>query len=54
MLRVLDDPFDATRFYHGPTVENHDVVSDQVSGGQVVSDIDDGDAKLAVQFANAV
>ena len=52
MFRVLDDFIDGTGFYNCAAVHHDDVVTHLVSGSEVVSDVDDGNAMHSVEVSD--
>ncbi|MBA7658717.1 hypothetical protein ES703_66676 [subsurface metagenome] len=54
MLGILDHQLYVTYFYHRSLIEHYDVVADLVSRCEVVSDIEQGDTKLLVQFTKVL
>ena len=52
VLGIADDLFHIAGLHHRAVVEHHDVIADMISRGQVVGDVQDGDAQILVQLAN--
>src|SRR5215212_3988499 len=53
MARVADDLLDAAGLRDGAPVQHHDVLADLVRGRQVVGDVDQRNAELAIQLHEA-
>ncbi len=53
VARLMDDFLDAAGLDHGAAIEHDDVLADLIGGGQVVRDVEDRDAEVAVQRLEA-
>ena len=53
MFGIFDHPVNRALFCHRPLVEHKDVVTDVVSRGQIMGDVENGNAKVAVERTQA-
>ena len=53
MLGVANHPLDRADLGHRPEVQNDNVLADLVGGGQVMGDVEDGDAEIAIERLQA-
>src|SRR5690606_40693635 len=54
VVRVEDDRVGGAAFDDAPAVEDHDLVGEVARGGEVVGDVEDGQAVLALEATQEV